>query len=213
MSFSRLIETLLLRDMLSYVVPGSLSLLVLAFSRLDAGYVIRGLKLANDLMGQTGAFIALTVISYVIGYVQSTVTFYVRDLILKRKVIPSLQPEILILLKATFGDSIDVSNTRQLVSLCLHYVECVSPEYYMEKIERRVSLRNFEIGLGSVMAICAVATAIYSHGIWKLIALVPLLGVVAFIRSSRNIDTSIDRLSFTLLQSVTASQKQSCSRE
>ena len=85
MNFSRLIETLLLRDILSYVVPGSLVLAIAHLAALDAGTLSRGFRSASALFGQSAAFLGFVGLSYVTGYTVSTVLFYLRDLVSIRK--------------------------------------------------------------------------------------------------------------------------------
>lgn len=198
MNFAKFIENLLLRDVLSYVMPGSLIILIFIAYGLDNGTILPILKNASDIGGELAALLGFAGVAYVIGYLASTALFYLRDRIrwFKKPDIQPIRPEIMTKLKQTFGYWVETTSPRYLTAICLHYVEIRKPEYYYEKIERRTSLRNFEVGIAAVLVMLGIAQLIALQGYFKLFAVLPLLGAYAMMRSSRNLDAAIDRMTF-----------------
>ena len=199
MTLSRLIETLLLRDLLSYLIPGLLSLLSITSLGLDRGHSLVFVEQLGRLAGPTGVAFVLGSIAYVVGYLLSTLLFYLRDALrpFRRPNIRKPHPEIIDQLGRTFGVWTREADLRHLASLCLQLVEIRSPDFYIEKIERRVTLRNFEVSLSGVFLVwtCALVVAIDWYA--KFWALLPLMVTLLLLLSSRNLDAAIDRLAFS----------------
>lgn len=204
MTLTRFLENLLLRDIFSYLIPGALIIYFFISYNLDSGTVLPVLRNIKDIGGETGALFGFAGTSYVIGYLSSTLLFYLRDKlkIFKRGEIGAVKPEILEVMKDTFGEWVLTANLRYLAAICLHYVEIRKPDYYYEKIERRTAMRNFEIGISSVMLFLSVSQVISLPDWYKLFALLSFLFAVLLLRSSMNLEAAIDRITFITFYTV-----------
>ena len=165
------------------------------------------MKTAYDIAGESAALIGFLGAGYVVGYLASTILFYIRERVrwLKSQEIESIRPEIIGKLKEIFGDWIEKENKRYLAGVCLNYVELNIPDYYYEKIERRTSLRNFEMGIAAVILTIGISQIVWLQEWRKIIAILPIFGSFAMMLSSRKLEAAIDRITFITYYTVAIS--------
>lgn len=204
MTVARFFESILIRDIFSYLLPGILVMLIINLSGIDRGVYETLVKKSTTLIGAKGSAFLLLGISYVVGYLLSTILFYLRGWvkIYQRPQIPEIRTEISLKLVNKFGEWAKNADPRYLAGLCLHYVELKRPDFYFEKIERRVILRNFEVSLSSVFLVIALGLVTRLTGWEKIAAILPLVCAHLLLISSKNLDSTIDRLSFNTFYSV-----------
>src|ERR1051325_4817354 len=209
MTVARFFETLLLRDVFSYLVPGALSLLVAVYYGVDGGLLRQLLVQSVALFGPTAASLVAAGVAYISGYLISTAAFYVRSTIIKRSPGLLVPSEVLATITAKFGQWAQFADARYLATLCLQYVEVQQPDYYFEKFERRIVLRNLEVSLAAV-AFLASAVVIYAAPSWHRLWAMPwLLASCLILYSSAQIERAIDRYSFTSFLVVAAVEQSS----
>jgi len=204
MTIARFFESILVRDLFSYLLPGFLVLLIVDLSGLDRGISETLIKKTVALVGTKGVAFLMLGISYVVGYLLSTVLFYLRGRVkfYQRPALPEIRAEISHKLTEKFGEWTKNAERSYLSGLCLHYVELKKPDFYFEKIERRVVLRNFEISLASVFLVMSFGLAMKFSGWEKIAAILPLILAHLLLLSSKNLDSAIDRLAFSTFYSV-----------
>jgi len=213
MSIVRFLETFIFRDILSYLVPGIINLFAVFIIKSD----INVISFYQTYFEKVHIILSLFVIfalSYTLGYFGSTSMFILRSKIVllnRPKVEPPLEG-VLSKMVEVFGDwitQVNKENSKMLVPFCLNYVQVNTPDIYFEKIERRVTLRNFEVGLSFTSLLYLVVIAIVMDGYDKLYALIPMLTLIVFLYGSRYTDGEIDRFSFRLfLNSFLNTQRQ-----
>ncbi|MBD3386407.1 hypothetical protein GF407_15970 [candidate division KSB1 bacterium] len=199
MSIIRFLETFLFRDILSYLIPGFIN--IYAISILYSNFnVIVICEKYFDKIHIAFSLSVIFIISYIFGYVGSTFMFILRSKvpILNRPIIEPPVEGIVNIIKEVFGDWIANENQQNLIAYCLEYVQLNTPEIYFEKIERRVTLRNFEVAL-SFSSLLFVGAMLSSFESWnKFYSLIPLATLILFLAGSRYTDGEIDNFSFRL---------------
>ena len=145
MNFSEIIEKFF-RDILSYIIPGSILLLFIMLSNFDdAIYISNRIK---SLLGEGVYFWLLIIVSYVTGYSTSTFGFFLKDIIdicIKKSDLNDKKIESHI--KVLEKNGLKYDDTRKLAQVCLYRMQNEFPGIYKEKIEKRIALRNFELNL------------------------------------------------------------------
>ena len=206
MNFAKFAETLLVRDFLSYLVPGGLIVLILLGFRLDGGIAASLSQLLSPIGGDWVKAVVVGALCYVTGYLASTLLFYLRGWIrpFRRPQPQDPAPEVVERLVKIFGPWVSKEPPSRAVALGLHYVEVAKPDHYFEKIERRVVLRNFEVSLAAVLITLAVALVLSLSGWQLLFGFVPLIGAILLLLSSRNLESSIDRIGVIAFLAVTS---------
>lgn len=202
MSIVRFLEIFIFRDILSYLVPGTINLFVVVIIKSDINLSTQDIEHFVKIPVVISVF-ALASVCYTIGYLGSTLMFILRNQIsfLDRPKIELPNDGIMKKMVEVFGDwiiKIPNENAKELVPYCLEYVQINTPEIYLEKIERRVTLRNFEVGLAFTSLLYFLAIIISYSGLCKLYALIPLITLSIFLYGSRYTDSEIDKFSFRL---------------
>jgi len=179
-------------------------MLIINLSGIDRGVFETLVNKSVALIGTKGSAFLILGISYVVGYLLSTILFYLRGWvkIYQRPQIPEIRTEISLKLVDKFGEWAKNAEPGYLAGLCLHYVELKKPDFYFEKIERRVVLRNFEVSLSSVFLVTALGLVTKLTDWEKIAAILPLICAHLLLLSSKNLDSAIDRLSFSTFYSV-----------
>lgn len=198
MTLAHFFEKLLLRDVISYVLPGTMILLLLMNCDGSDVYVDSLFSLIKEDFGALYAALLFGGIAYVVSYLISTLLFYFRGHVdgFRRPKITEIRPEIKIRIKTVFGKWTEQASLRHLNNICLHYVELQEPDYYYEKFERRVILRNLEVNMAGVFFVIAICVFVFSEGWCILCGVLPLAVAILLLLSSKIMDASIDKLSF-----------------
>jgi hypothetical protein len=195
MTIARFVETLLVRDIFSYLVPGFLILVVASYYGLDFGSAATFTSQTKELVGSTATTFVMLGVAYVAGYLASTFLFYVRKIpYLRRRKMLDLPREIREELRRIFGVWTRSAESPYLVDLCLDYVELKEPAFYLSKIERRVLLRNLEMSLAALLMIWALGIVFASTAWSKVWAVIPLIGCLLLIFSSKRIEGEMDNI-------------------
>lgn len=211
MNFSKLIETLLFRDLLSYALPGGLILLLFTQIPNALPTITLIMATAKKVLGDVGLSALILGLCYVVGYIGSTGSFYLRGVVFslrKRKALLEIRPEVMEQLNSYFGQWTAHADLRYLAGLCLHVIQAEWPEIYFEKIERRVTLRNMEIGLAAMFVATAVVLGVIAliHASLFIVSFSALLIAISFLVSSVNLDKDIDNLAFGLFLALRTSK-------
>lgn len=186
MNVARFIETLLVRDVLSYFVPGMLIALVLKIYQLDFGGVDLVKTAIADSVGETGQFWVFAFIAYVIGYLASTLLFYLEGTInrLTKFQIPLPSAEVMKSLKFAFGDWVEKADGKYLSRICQDYIETQDANFYFQKIDRLLLLRNLEMGVATVFLVWSIALFLSAN----LYGFLPLLATILLLMSGRRLN-------------------------
>jgi hypothetical protein len=189
MSLSRFIETLLIRDVLSYFIPGMLITLTITEFGFDRGASLHVITSLKSSIGNAGAVIVCIGIVYVMGYLASTIMFYFEKALpfIKRFHVREPKPEIQTSLEQTFGNWTKKASNEYLAIICQNYIELTEPDYYFRKLDRLILLRNFEMGMASVFLTLAISLFLVLTSIPKLFGLIPLLVSIFLIYSSNKV--------------------------
>ena len=193
MSLSRFIETLLVRDVLSYFIPVTLITLIVTGFNLDFGVSQFFITAIRTTVGDIGVVLGCSGIVYVIGYMASTLIFYLEKVLplKKRFHVPEPKPEILAVLEQSFGNWVKKADHHYLAIICQNYIELKEPDYYFRKIDRLILLRNFEMGIASVFLTLSIALFISFVGVLKLYGFLPLVITILLIYSSNAVKFSM----------------------
>ncbi|MBK9927098.1 MAG: hypothetical protein IPP66_17655 [Anaerolineales bacterium] len=199
MSLSRFVETLLIRDVLSYFIPGTLITLIVTGFNLDFGVSQFFITAIRTTVGDVGVIFGCTGIVYVIGYMASTLIFYLENILpLKRQFhVPEPKPEILAILEQSFGNWVKKADYHYLAIICQNYIELKEPDYYFRKIDRLILMRNFEMGIASVFLTLSIVLFISFAGVLKLYGFLPLFITILLVYSSNVIKFSMLGQTFT----------------
>lgn len=204
MSVVKFIESFLFRDLLSYLVPGVLNLLII-FYYLEANCQSWVQTNISELPLTLQLFLIFT-FAYSLGYIGSSFMFLIRKLIpiLDRPKISPPPEGIKKVIINFFGDwfpnNTDL-NDKELTdasSLCSIHVQKNAPDLYFEKIDRRVTLRNFEVGLSFTSLFCSLLILLYESGCKRVLFLFPLMIFIFLLVISKKNDKEIDELPFLL---------------
>jgi hypothetical protein len=189
MSLSRFIETLLVRDVFSYFIPGTLITLIVTGFNLDWGTSHFFINAIRTTVGDSGVILGCSGIVYLIGYLASTLIFYLEKLLPLKKhfFVSEPSPEILESLEKTFRKWVKKADRHHLALICQNYIELKEPDYYFRKIDRLNLLRNFEMGIASVFFTLSIALIVSLSGLSKLYGLLPLVITVLLIYSSNTV--------------------------
>jgi hypothetical protein len=198
-----------MRDILSYLLPGFIELYLLASTTLNDRTLQSVVGEMKSILGASLTTALVLGISYIVGYVVSTLMFYARSRIgalqRPRANVESGPREQL---AALFGEWTSNANPSHLSSLCISVLQILHPQLYFEKIERRIILRNLEIGLSGLTLVISLTLVGAAHGWHRLWSVGSLLLMTLLLRSSRQLDGAIDRLAFNLFYTAAMLKKQ-----
>ena len=167
MNLSRFLQIVLMRDVITYVVPGFIFLVLLNQAFLQGGYFDVS-KFSIKLGGDAASVLAVIAFSYALGYALhhiSTPLGYsfrrrleaspsdlqtiklkgeVRNKIIERFKLDGVLPD-------SVPTEIDISvrMEKYIRYICEMEVMRIAPEIHQINIERRSTLRNFELSLGA----------------------------------------------------------------
>jgi hypothetical protein len=208
-SLSKFLESFLMRDILSYLLPGFIELYLLASITLDDRTLQSVTDEIQSILGTTFTTALVLGVSYIVGYVVSTLMFYARSHIMAlQRTRANLESGPREELAALFGEWTRNASPSRLSSLCLDVLRIVHPQLYFEKIERRVILRNLEIGLSGLTLVISLTLLGAAHGFHRLWSVGSLLLTTLLLGSSSQLDAAIDRLAFNLFYTVAMLRKQ-----
>lgn len=221
MQLSRVIQSLLFRDVVSYLLPGVFALtpvvLYDVFPELSAR-----VTLSIQTVGPFAAAIGSLTCAYVVGYLISTVSYWSWEACAKLNPPSAVVTEdgldgLASALCRDFGEAVekrDAESDREysdrLVAYCQSYVEACDREFFALNIERTHSMKNFEIGLSGALVVwiaCLPVTLSWSQ------AAGPIAGALALslylhLRGSRFLDRAIDEAAVTAYLRLHHSQAQ-----
>lgn len=197
MTVTRFFETLLVRDVFSYFVPGTLIIIIIKTFGLDNGIVELIHNAVKQVIGDGGAFGLSALITYFVGYLSSTILFYFEGYInrITKFEQDKPKPEIIESLRLAFGDWIEKSEKKSkwiyISKLCQNYVEIKDSNFYFLKIDRLILLRNIEMGCAGVFAVLSSSLFISLVGWQKLYGILPLFATALLFVSSRVLNRDI----------------------
>jgi hypothetical protein len=198
-----------MRDILSYLLPGFIELYLLASTTLDDRTLQSFADEIRSILGASFTTALVLGLSYIVGYVVSTLMFYARSRIVAlQRTRADLEDGPREQLAALFGEWTRNASPSHLSSLCLNVLRIVHPQLYFEKIERRVILRNLEIGLSGLTLVISLTLLGAAHGFHRLWSVGSLLLTILLLGSSRQLDGAVDRLAFNLFYTVAILRKQ-----
>jgi hypothetical protein len=208
MSIVRFLEIFIFRDLLSYFIPGILTLLGIAIFVPTIEFEL--LLHYKAYLGNNTFVIVAIICAYSLGYIGSSFLFWLRTKItfLDRPTMSAkIEPNLAEQLKFVFGDWTSGLKPKELQDYCLDFVQINCPDIYNEKIERRVTLRNYEVGMAFTSIIWIVLILIFLSAWYKLFAIIPISIMIILLVGSRLMDGEIDRLSLRLFFSVSKNIK------
>jgi hypothetical protein len=207
---TKFLESFLMRDILSYLLPGFIELYLLTSTIVDDTTMQSVVTEVRSILGPSLTTAFALGLSYIVGYMVSTLTFYVRPRISaaqRRGTQAEGHPREE--LAELFGQWTKDAELSQIAPLCVNVLQIVHPQLYFEKIERRAILRNLEIGLSGLMLVISLTLVAAASGWHRLWSLATLLLAIALLVSSRRLDGAIDRLALNLFYAAAVVKKQS----
>lgn len=187
MTVTRFIETVLVRDILSYFAPGMLIVFIFKVLGLDMGAIDSINIVVKTAVGENGLFWVFAFVAYIVGYLASTIVFYIERMVNRITCFKLSKPkaEIVNSLNNAFGEWIKTSDWEYISKICQNYVEIKDSNFYFLKIDRLILLRNIEMGMASVFLTFSVALFISMAGWLKLYGLLPLIVTTLLFASGR----------------------------
>jgi hypothetical protein len=119
-------------------------------------------KQSVQTLGGFPSAIAILISAYIVGYLVSTITLISWEFWANKS--PTMRivlwPGLSDALKDTFGDIMekrgnesDISHSNRIVDCCLGFIETKEPEFFATNIERKLSMKNFEIGMPGALVV------------------------------------------------------------
>jgi len=204
MTISKFLQTLLLRDFLSYLLPGTLMIVIVVSLQMDQGLFYPFLTDVTARMGYPVAVFVLGSIAYTSAYVVSSLLFYLRRNVrlFERPATKKPSTEVLQQLTQAFGEWTQTADPRDLSILCRYAVQVKEPELFQEKIERKLDLRNFEVSLAGMFLLLALGLALTLPGSQKLLSVLPAAFSFLILLSCKHLEKVIDQGIFNLFYVV-----------
>jgi mannitol-specific phosphotransferase system IIBC component len=148
MNLSRILQTLLVRDMFSYFVPGLIALAgPLVLSGRARGAVSTAASWANSTLGGKIAAIAAAGVVYGTGFLAATVAWLILEKVLNGKWPVKIEPWRAALLTERLGPKASSATADDLVQAVEQELQVARPRTFDMNIERLWQIRNFELGL------------------------------------------------------------------
>jgi hypothetical protein len=144
-------------------------------------------SVVKSVIGDSGLFWVFAFVAYIVGYLASTIVFYIEKLVsrITRFKISKPKPEIVASIKNAFGEWVDTSDWEYTSKICQNYVEIKDSNFYFLKIDRLILLRNIELGLASVFLTFSIALFVSMVGWLRLYGFLPFIVTVLLFASSR----------------------------
>ena len=207
--FTKFLESFLMRDILSYLLPGFIELYLLTSTIVDDITMQSVFTEVRSILGPSLTTALALGLSYIVGYMVSTLTFYIRSRItVAQRPTTQVEGNSREELAELFGQWTKDADLSKIAPLCLNVLQIVHPQLYFEKIERRIILRNLEIGLSGLMLAISLTLVGAASGWHRLWSLATLLMAIALLASSHRLDGAIDRLAFNLFYAAAIVKKQ-----
>lgn len=159
MQLSRALQAFLFHDVWSYFMPGILTLIPVALFDVFPGSSAQ-VKQSIQTLGAFPSAIAFLVSAYIAGYLVSTVSFISWEFWATKYPPINLvgTSGLVSALRNNFGDIVekrpsesDRRHSNRLVDCCLEYIEANHLEFFAVNIERKLSMKNFEVGLSGAL--------------------------------------------------------------
>ncbi len=202
MQFSRVIQSFLFRDLISYLVPGFVAMLAIFLLAVPNGE-LTSVERSAKILGSFSTTIAALAVAYTTGYLLSTLAYILWDRWASwfppSKLSGDLQ--LICLLRSDFGHAANKrqhqserDRSNQLSNLFLNFVESRDRDFFTMNIERAQSMKNFEIGLAAALALWGVCLAQYGSQPHRLYwaGFAGFLAFYLFFFASRRLDREID---------------------
>lgn len=198
MRLTSFIQTILLRDLLSYFAPGLF--LIPGLALLADGNAAKIVLTFGSVLGDPSgsvAIIMLSVAAYAVGYINYSLMMRVRDFLgfgghpnqinLPDSILHQVRHQI----ERVFGRQLMDVSWGQLAHICTNSLHILRPDIFNTMIERLISLRNFNVSVSGVLLLWSVILGIRLDGYFKLTALATLaLSVFLLKKSGRLQDIS-----------------------
>ncbi|NPA48538.1 MAG: hypothetical protein GXO20_01030 [Thermodesulfobacteria bacterium] len=199
MNFSFFIERVIFRDLFSYIIPGGILEIYIALSYYDDLVLI--LDKIKNIIGYKMYILLGLMLAYILGYFVSTVGFFLKDIL--AKLMPYCQREkedIMEYINVLKNQQIPYMNYepskdkgyKELTQSCLYIMQEKFPDFYHEKIEKRITLRNFELGMIITFVFILLFEFAYRPKLHQLILSFIVIMTMVFMFGCRRLDKEIN---------------------
>lgn len=179
MQLSRVLQNLILRDLMSYLIPGSIALL--SFSVFDVhtlSEVINASIRVRDTIGLTLFNLVLIGIAYLTGNLLFNISYQLSERFRRHKS-DTAPAAVISLLKEKMPDLEDLSEYKEdptdcISELCMSYISDNDPDHYERFVERDTNFLNMSVSMAGSSFVWVIMIIFAFDSWWKLWSLAPL---------------------------------------